>query len=80
MKFQSFILKNKKKQDAYSKKSRLSFLGVLIASKNWPASNPGPKEFNFLKYPCESGLMDFSMKCKSFPLLAYDKIQSFKLK
>ena len=40
---------------------------------------PWTQEYNFLKFPCESVLMDFSMECKSFPLIAYYKIQSLKL-
>ena len=63
----------------FSKKSRLSFLGVLITSK-LACIKCWSQELNFLKFPCDPGIMDLSMKCKSFPVLSYDEIQSFKLK
>ena len=54
-----------------------SFLGGLITSQN--GLKPWTQEFLFLKFPCESGLMDVSTKCKSCPLLAHNEIQSFML-
>ena len=56
-----------KKLRQFSKKERFSFLGMLIAYQLSPPKKaclkPWTQELNFLKFPCESGLMDFSMKC-----------------
>ena len=64
-----------------SKKSTCVFQIIKIKLLNgayhlqiWPASNPGLRNY-FFKFPCESSTIDFSRKCKSFPLLAYDEIQ-----
>ena len=53
-------VENKKNQDSFSKKSRFSFLVMFITSEIGQ------------KFSCDSGLMNFSMKCKSFPLLAQE--------
>ena len=69
-------VENKKKSRCFlNKKSRLSLSPPKMA-----CLEPWTQEFNFLKFPCESGSMDFSMKWKSLRLLAYDEIKSFKLK
>ena len=72
-------VENPKNQDAFSKQPRFRFLGVIITSK-LACIEPWTQEFNFLKFPFVSGFMDFSMKFKSFPVLAYIEIHSFKLK
>ena len=38
------------------------------------------QELNFLKFSCDPGIIDFSMKYKSFPVLSNDEIQSLKSK
>ena len=76
----SFKLKIQRKiKMQFPKNQDSAFYGCLLPPK-LASIEPWTQEFNFLKFPFVSGFMDFSMKCKSFPVLAYNEIQSFKLK